>query len=316
MRRPPGPRKGTTAVLARPKTMDSHALARMPAVPAARVRRSPLPRRRPRTLATGVCGRPGPAFPAEPGGRCHAGTPLAVRPETVSAQSGANARSPGPRRSSKRTRTDTLVYRYARVPVKWRGGERGAHPRDEQRTPGRRRTWTGPDRSAPRAAPGSPRSASGSSSTPCSTRSGFTARRRLAPAVQHQTTQIAGTQPPLIPPRQRPEHIGNEPRQLTPEPFRLPQLHPGGLPATSRDHSTQRSTTRRIPPDVTAGHTSRLRSICHCLGFSGARPRLARSALARARAGLLGAAAGAGAPPEARRPCGPVHRPCARCWSS
>ena len=106
MRRPPGPRKGTTAVPARPKTTGSHALARMPAVPAARVRRSPLPRRRPRTLATGVCGRPGPAFPAEPDGRCHAGTPLAVRPETVSAQSGANPRSPGTPRSSKRTRTN------------------------------------------------------------------------------------------------------------------------------------------------------------------------------------------------------------------
>ncbi len=76
-----------------------------------------------------------PRSPAEPGGRCGAGTPLAVRPETVSAQSGANPRSPGAPRSSKRTRADTLVYRFARVPVKWRGGERRTHARDEERAP-------------------------------------------------------------------------------------------------------------------------------------------------------------------------------------
>jgi hypothetical protein len=33
---------------------------------------------------------------------------------------------------------------------------------------------------------------------------------RLAPALQHQTPQITRTPPPLIPPRHRGEHIGNE----------------------------------------------------------------------------------------------------------
>nr|AHE39912.1 Integrase catalytic subunit [Streptomyces sp. F8] len=62
---------------------------------------------------------------------------------------------------------------------------------------------------------------------------------RLAPPVQHQAPQIALAPPPLIPPRQRPEHIGNELRQLAPQPFRFPQLHPGRrLPTASRDHST------------------------------------------------------------------------------
>jgi hypothetical protein len=61
---------------------------------------------------------------------------------------------------------------------------------------------------------------------------------RLPTAVQHQTPQITLTPPPLIPPRQRPERIGNELRQLTTEPFHLPQPHTGKLPTTRRDHPT------------------------------------------------------------------------------
>lgn len=55
---------------------------------------------------------------------------------------------------------------------------------------------------------------------------------RLAPTVHHQTPKITLTPPPLIPPRQRPEHIGNELRQLAPEPFHFPQPHSGKLPRT------------------------------------------------------------------------------------
>lgn len=56
---------------------------------------------------------------------------------------------------------------------------------------------------------------------------------RLAPAIEHQAPPITLTPPPLIPPRQRPEHIGNELRQLTPESFHFPQPHPGKLPTIS-----------------------------------------------------------------------------------
>lgn len=61
---------------------------------------------------------------------------------------------------------------------------------------------------------------------------------RLAPAIQHQAPQITLAPPPLIPPWQRPEHIGNELRQLTPEPFHFPRPHPRKMPNTRRDHPT------------------------------------------------------------------------------
>jgi hypothetical protein len=61
---------------------------------------------------------------------------------------------------------------------------------------------------------------------------------RLPPVVEHQPPQVTLAPPPLIPPRKRPEHIGNELRQLAPEPFHFPQPHSGKLPTISRDHST------------------------------------------------------------------------------
>lgn len=60
---------------------------------------------------------------------------------------------------------------------------------------------------------------------------------RLTPPVQHQAPEVAHTPPALILPRQRPEHITHELRQLAAEPLDIPQFHISKMPTTRQDHS-------------------------------------------------------------------------------